>query len=109
MAQTNTPKVVKKPVKPAPAATTRSAKGSASSGAAKPGRRGGQPPLRVVLTSILKSSRKPLTGTELAEQALAAGYQSNSANFVDTVWAMLAKMDNVEHVPDKGYRLKRKS
>jgi hypothetical protein len=26
---------------------------------------------------------------------------------VDVVWAMLSRMDNVEHVPDKGYRLKK--
>jgi hypothetical protein len=68
---------------------------------------GGQP-LRVVLTDILKSSRKPLSGSELAEQALAAGYKSNAKKFVDTVWAILTKMDNVEHVPDQGYRLKTK-
>ena len=106
-AQTNTPKAANTRVKPGPATTKRSAKGSASSGAAKPGRRGGQPPLRVVLTSILKSSRKPLSGRELAQRALVAGYKTESTQFVDSVWTALGQMDNVEHLPQKGYRLKK--
>ncbi len=73
----------------------------------KPVRRGSQPPLREVLTNLLKKSDKLLSGSELAERALAAGYRSNSPKFVDVVWAMLSKMDKVEHVPDKGYRLKK--
>jgi hypothetical protein len=73
----------------------------------KPLRRGSQPPLREVLTNLLKKSSKLLSGSELAEQALAAGYRSNSPKFVDVVWAMLSRMDNVEHVPEKGYRLKK--
>jgi hypothetical protein len=110
-ASKGSPKVASKPAKSRPS-TKKSSKASPAGIAVKTAEPGGprrQTPLRLVLTGILKSSRKPLTGTELAEQALAAGYQSNSANFVDTVWAMLAKMDNVEHVPDKGYRLNRKS
>ena len=53
-------------------------------------------------------SRKPLSGSELAEQAQAAGYQSKSMRFVDTVWAMLGQMKNVEHLPQQGYRLKKR-
>jgi hypothetical protein len=78
-----------------------------SAATTKPVPRGSQPPLREVLTNLLKKSNKLLSGSELAEQALAAGYRSNSPKFVDVVWAMLSKMDNVEHVPDKGYRLKK--
>jgi hypothetical protein len=61
-----------------------------------------------VLTSILKSSRTPLSGSELAELALKAGYQTKSEKFADSVWALLARMDNVEHLPQQGYRLKKK-
>jgi hypothetical protein len=60
-----------------------------------------------MLTGILKNSQKPLSGSELAERALAAGYQNNSQKFVDTAWTMLGKMANVERVPDKGYQLKK--
>jgi hypothetical protein len=106
-----TPKAITKPSKPVHAAKKRRAKVSSSAktaGAANTARPGGQPPLRVVLTNILQNSRKLLSGRELAEQALAAGYKSKSEKFVDTVWAMLTKMANVEHVPDQGYRLKKK-
>jgi hypothetical protein len=110
-AQTRTPKTPTKPAKSEPAAQTSSGKGSSATGAAKtakPARRGGQAPLREVLTDILKKSRKPLSGSELAELALAAGYQTTSEKFVDSVWSALGQMDNVEHLPQKGYRLKKK-
>jgi hypothetical protein len=109
-AKANMPKAAAKPAKSGPAAKMSSGKESVSNGAvqtAKREHRGGQPPLRVVLTDILKSSRKPLSGSELAQRALAAGYKSNSKNFVDSVWAMLGQMDNVEHLPHQGYRLKK--
>jgi hypothetical protein len=109
-AQPRALKAPSRPAKPEPAAKKSNRKSAPASGAAKtvkPGRRGEQPPLRVVLTAILKKSRKPLSGSELAERALAAGYQTQSAKFVDSVWAMLGQMDNVEHLPQKGYRLKK--
>jgi hypothetical protein len=105
-AQTKTAKAAPKPVKPV-ASQKSSGKGSASPGTAQAGRRGGQPPLREVLTDILKNSRKLLTGSELAERALAAGYQSRSEKFVDSVWSLLGQMANVEHVRGQGYRLKK--
>ena len=71
---------------------------------AQPGK---QPPLRVVLTNILAKSRRPMSGSELAEQALATGYQTSSQKFADNVWAVVNQMDNIEHVPGKGYRLKK--
>jgi hypothetical protein len=95
-AQTSTQKVPAKPAKSEPTAKT-----------AKPGRRGGQTPLRVVLTNILKSSRKPLSGRVLAERALAAGYQTENKKFLDSVYSILGQMDNVEHLPQEGYRLKK--
>jgi hypothetical protein len=60
-----------------------------------------------VLTDILKNSRKPLSGSELAQRALAAGYHSGSEKFVDSVWSLLGQMANVEHVRGQGYRLKK--
>jgi hypothetical protein len=69
--------------------------------------RGQQPPLREVLTKLLQKSTKLLSGSELAEQALAAGYRTNSKKFVGVVSAALTEMGNVEHVPEKGYRLKK--
>jgi len=109
-AVTSTLKTPSKPTKPVPDAKKAGGKKRAAAGAgrtAKPSRRRNQPSLREVLTSILKNSRKPLSGSELAERALAAGYQTTSTKFVDSVWTALGQMDNVEHVPQKGYRLKK--
>jgi hypothetical protein len=64
--------------------------------------------LREVLTQILKKMGMPLTASELAEEVLKAGYRTNSTKFVNNVYVMLGRMDNVEHVEGQGYRLKRK-
>src|SRR5262249_11215440 len=72
-------------------------------------RRGKTPPLREALLDVLKSSRKPLSGSELADRVLKSGYKSNSKKFRDVVWSMLGQMDDVEHVRGKGYQLKRKA
>jgi hypothetical protein len=71
---------------------------------------GGRPekPLRVVLTEILAKSPGPLPARELAKQAKAQGYRSESKDFVQVIWVVLNKMDNVENVPGKGYRLKKR-
>ena len=45
---------------------------------------------------------------ELAEQALAQGFQTESKDFTNVVSVTLAKMDNVKHVRDQGYRLKKR-
>jgi hypothetical protein len=66
-----------------------------------------QKPLREVLTEILKKMGAPVTGSELAEEALKAGYHTTSKRFVDSIWTMLSTMDNVENVKGQGYRLKR--
>jgi len=111
-AQTNTRKEAMKPAKTASVPKDRGGEGSSSSGAtrtAKPGSPGEQPPLREVLTGILKNSRKPLSTRELSEQILASGYRTDSEKFVKVVGSMLGKMANVEHVADQGYRLKKKT
>jgi hypothetical protein len=70
--------------------------------------RGTQPPLREILTRILKEEREPIGGGDLAVKALATGYKSTSKKFRDVVWVSLGNMKNVEHVAGKGYRLKRR-
>ncbi|MHB1425034.1 MAG: winged-helix domain-containing protein [Gemmataceae bacterium] len=97
-AQKEDRKAAEKPAKAEPTATT-----------PQTGQRGKQPPLRQVLTNVLKNSRKPLSGSDLAERVLATGYKTNSKNFVDAVWSMLGQMDNIEHTPGKGYQLKKMS
>jgi hypothetical protein len=100
-----------KPIKPGPAAKKSRGKESSSAEAGKstkPRQQGEQPSLREVLTNVLTNSRKPLSVRELAEQIRATGYHSTSKNFVNVVSVQLSKMPNVERVPDKGYRLKKK-
>jgi len=96
------------PPAPAPAAQTPSPKApkAPSTPPAEAGR--GQSSLRLVLTRILQKSSKPLGGGELARRARAAGYQSQSKDFTNVVWVTLGKMDDVEHLPGKGYRLKKR-
>jgi DNA repair exonuclease SbcCD ATPase subunit len=97
--------------KPKPVAKKSREQGTPTAEAAKTAtsrRRGGQPSLRELVTNILKVSRKPVSARELAEQILASGYHSDSKKFVKVVSIMLWKIDNVEHVPDQGYRLKKK-
>jgi hypothetical protein len=66
-----------------------------------------QPPLREVLSQILKESRQPMTGGELAEAALQDGYRTTSPRLANSVRVALNHMDNVEHVKGRGYRLKK--
>ncbi|HEY7424087.1 MAG TPA: hypothetical protein VH682_07615 [Gemmataceae bacterium] len=99
-----------RPAKPTPAAKKTSRPDAGTSGAAKATgsvRRASQPPLQEVLTGLLQKSRQPLSGAELAKQALAVGYRTKSAAFVDVVWSKLGEMDNVEHVRGRGYQLKK--
>ncbi len=99
-----------RPAKPGAAAKKDSRPSATVSGAAKatgPVGPGSQPPLREVLTTLLKKSTKLLSARELAAQARAGGYRTNSANFVKVVGNKLGEMDNVDYLPDKGYRLKK--
>ena len=66
-----------------------------------------QLPLREGLTQILKKSTKPMTGSQLAAEAVKAGYHSTSKNFVKVVWGAMNNLKNVEHVRNRGYRLKK--
>jgi hypothetical protein len=63
--------------------------------------------LKPLLAQILQKSTKPMTGSELAQAALQAGYRTTSKRFVDSVWTALTNMKNVENVKGQGYRLKR--
>ena len=104
------PRLAKSLVKKGSAkAPARSVKGKTSVPAAAKQAAGAKAPqpLREVLTQILKKMGTPLTGSELAEEALKAGYRTTSKRFVDNIWTMLSHMDNVENVKGQGYRLKR--
>ena len=99
-----------RPAKAVSAAQKGSGPGATVSGTVKatgPVGQGSQPPLREVLTALLKKSNKLLSAKELSARALAGGYRTNSANFVKVVGTMLGEMDHVDYVPDKGYRLKK--
>lgn len=63
--------------------------------------------LRQVLTILLRKSRRPMKARELAEQALATGYRSDSQDFGKVVEVSLARIPEFENVPGQGYRLKR--
>ena len=78
--------------------------------AAKPasgGKAANRLPLHVLLTQILQKQSRPMTGGELAQEALKAGYLTSSKNFAQSVWTALGLMKNVENVKGQGYRLKR--
>lgn len=72
-----------------------------------PSAAGSDVPLTTIVTQILSKSSNPMTARELADKVLATGYQTKSQNFTNVIWAGMGKMDNVENVPGKGYRLKR--
>jgi len=103
-AATNGSKAVSSPAARKPVKSVNKMKAPAAS-TLKPNQK--QPSLRVVLTQLLRKSKRPLSGGELAEQAQKAGYRSASVDFANVVWVMLKKMENVEHLRDKGYRLKK--
>ena len=93
----------------AKAPPTKTAKGGATARPASHHAPGPKPQttLREILTQILKKMGAPLTGNELAEEVLKAGYKTTSKRLVDNIWTMLGQMDNVENVKGQGYRLKR--
>ncbi len=65
--------------------------------------------LAAAVTKVLAASAKPLTARELAERVLALGYRSTSKDFINVIWAGMAKMANVQHVKGQGYRLKKRN
>jgi len=102
--------------KPAPAAqaTGKSAKGPEKQHKQSPkaatlsGSKAPKLALGPLLISLLAKSSRPLTAEELAERALAQGYQTQSKSFKNVIWVMMGKIDNAENVPGKGYRLKKR-
>jgi hypothetical protein len=107
-------------VRASPAKQASAPKPTPASGTAATGRKGGttptQPPvkagalsLRDLLLQLLTVSTRPLKARELAEQALATGYQTESKDFVNVVWVALGKLDEVENIPGQGYRMKKRS
>jgi hypothetical protein len=63
--------------------------------------------LAALVTKILAGSPEPVTAGQLADQVLASGYQTTSKDFKKLMSVAIWKMDNVEQVPGKGYRLKK--
>jgi hypothetical protein len=78
--------------KPAPATETTAKRGKES--------------LAALLIRLLGESQRPLKAKELAERALAAGYETQSKDFTNVVWVALGKTDGIENVAGEGYRLK---
>jgi hypothetical protein len=70
--------------------------------------RSGQPSLHSLLTKLLQKSRKPIPARELAEQVLAAGYQTKSKDFTNVVWVALGKIENAERIKGQGWRLNKR-
>jgi hypothetical protein len=94
---------------PPPTQAAAAKKGAKAAAPAKPAAAGRQQPsLRVILTDLLARSKGPVAVRDLAEQAKARGYRSKSKSFKDVIWVMLRQMDNVENVPGRGYRLKKR-
>jgi len=63
--------------------------------------------LHEVLTHVLAKSSRPLSAQELVDGVTQSGYKSNSKDFKNVIWTSIAKMANVERIPDKGYQLKK--
>jgi hypothetical protein len=95
------------PVRSAPKAAAKNGAVAAKPSPSKTDGQRQQPPLRVVLTNLLAKNKRPMTARELAEQALAGGYQTKSKNFIDVMWVALGQMNNIRNVAGKGYVLKR--
>jgi hypothetical protein len=75
---------------------------------AKPAEAGQKETLAALLARLLAKSMRPLKARELAKQAKASGYQTKSKDFTNVIWVAVSKLPNVENVPGKGYRLKKR-
>lgn len=98
------------PVKVAPPAAAKPAKKSVTpKAAATPAFAASKsgPSLTSVIAKILGESSEPVPARELAAKVLATGYQTKSKDFTNVIWVAVAKMDNVENVSGRGYRLKK--
>jgi len=63
--------------------------------------------LPVLIEALLAKSNGPVRAVELANRVIKAGYKTKSKTPVDLIWAAVSKMNNVENVRGKGYRLKK--
>jgi hypothetical protein len=93
--------------KPAPSKAAAS-NGKAAPAAAKTTDLQGRGALRTLLVQLLAGSDRPLRAKELADKAMAAGYKTESRDFVNVVWDALGKIKEVENVRGQGYRLKKR-
>ncbi len=76
-----------------------------TSKAKQPILKGEQRPLREVILQVLRSSKNPLTGSQLAKAILATGYQTEAKDFPNVVKGALHKIPNVVNVRGAGYKL----
>ena len=65
-------------------------------------------PLTAVITKLLSESVEPIPARELGARVLATGYQTKSKDFTNVIWVAVSKLDNVENVSGRGYRLKKR-
>jgi hypothetical protein len=63
-------------------------------------------PLTAVITKILSESAEPIPARELGARVLATGYQTRIKDFTNVIWVAVSKLDNVENIAGRGYRLK---
>jgi hypothetical protein len=75
---------------------------------AKPGDAGQKQTLAALLATLLAKSTRPLKARELAKQVMASGYQTKSKDFTNVIWVAVSKLPNVENVPGRGYRVKKR-
>jgi hypothetical protein len=64
--------------------------------------------LRVLLAQLLARSDRPMSARELADQAIQAGYRTNSSDFINVIWDAMSKIPGVENVRGQGYRMKKR-
>jgi hypothetical protein len=91
----------------APATSPKAAARQTAAPSSRPRLRKGQPPLRSLLTELLKKSRQPVAARDLAAQVLATGYQTRSKDLTGVVWTALGQLEGVENVKGQGWRLKK--
>jgi hypothetical protein len=63
-------------------------------------------PLTAVITKLLSESAEPIPARELGARVLATGYQTRSKDFTNVIWVAVSKLNNVENIAGRGYRLK---
>jgi hypothetical protein len=95
------------PARDAQAAARKRAPAQPTGRAPQPGLVTGQPSLGSLLTELLQGSRKPVAARALADQVLATGYRTQSKVFTSVVCTALGRLEGVENVKGRGWRLKK--